>query len=249
MSDPQQPTPPPEPTPPSGPATPQPEPAAPQPEPAAPQHQPAAPQHHEPAPEQPAAAPQHLAAEPQYPAAPPHTGFPAGSVHPSGPTASPSATQPPSAYPTAPPSAYPTAAPSAYSPAPGAPYSAATPGSAYPMTPQAAFGSAPAAPRTGNTLGRVAFIVALVTLALDVLLMLVRPFVYMSDQVYTVIGLVEGGFGVVSFIGYAAALILGIIAARRAAPHLLAGIAIGVAGAGLVSLVFAWLSTTFYRFF
>lgn len=167
-----------------------------------------------------------LSAEPQYPGG--------GHVFPGGHPA-PSAA--PQAFPTATPQPAPTAAPG-----------------------QAAFGPGPAsggfppagapAPRTpGSGLGRAAFIVAAVTLAIDLVLILVRPFVYMSDRTYSLIGAIELASGILTFLGYAAALVLGLIAARRPGPRLLAGIAIGVSGAGLLMLAVSGLSTNFYRFF
>ncbi|WP_149083806.1 MULTISPECIES: hypothetical protein [Microbacterium] len=168
-----------------------------------------------------------LPAEPQYPGAQgpapgaPYTPAPGGGH----------------VFPTAAPQAFPTAAPqpfpAASGPAPAAgapPYGAPTPRS------------------PGSTVGRAAFIVAAVTLAIDLLLILARPFVYMSDRTYSMIGLIEGASGVLTFLGYAAALVLGLIAARRPGPRLLAGIAIGVSGAGLLMLALSWLSSNFYGF-
>ncbi|CAD5142043.1 conserved membrane protein of unknown function [Microbacterium sp. Nx66] len=180
----------------------------------------------------------------------------------------------PAAVPTPPPLPAEPQYPGAQAPAPGAPY-APTPGGGhvfptaaapqafptatpqpYPTAPGSAPGSAqgvppygPPVPRTpGDSLGRAAFIVALVTLAIDVFLILARPFVYMSDRTYSMIGLIEGGSGILTFIGYGAALVLGLIAARRPGPRLLAGIAIGVSGAGLLTVVLSWLSSNFYGF-
>jgi hypothetical protein len=59
---------------------------------------------------------------------------------------------------------------------------------------------------------------------------------------------VDGAVSVLSVVAYGFALVLGIVAARRAAPHVLAGIAIGIAGVGLLGTVIGWISTFFYRF-
>ena len=174
----------------------------------------------------PAAAPTppSLPAEPQYPGAqPPAPGAPYAPAPGGG-----------HVFPTAAPQAFPTAAPQSY---PAAPGSAGFPPSAAP-SPRAA----------GDGLGRAALIVALVTLAIDLFLILARPFVYMSDRTYSIIGLIEGASGILTFLGYGAALVLGLIAARRPGPRLLAGIAIGISGAGLLTIVLSWLSSTFYGF-
>ena len=170
-----------------------------------------------------------LPAEPQYPSAQaPAPGAPYAPTPGGG-----------HVFPTAAPQAFPTAAPQPYPTAPGS-----APGSAPGVPP-----SGPPVPRTpGDSLGRAAFIVALVTLAIDVFLILARPFVYMSDRTYSMIGLIEGASGVLTFIGYGAALVLGLIAARRPGSRLLAGIAVGVSGAGLLTVVLSWLSSNFYGF-
>ncbi|MFJ6549720.1 hypothetical protein [Microbacterium sp. NPDC091676] len=174
----------------------------------------------------PAAAPipPSLPAEPQYPGAQaPAPGAPYAPAPGGG-----------HVFPTATPQAFPTAAPQSY---PAAPGSAGFPPSAAPG-PRAA----------GDGLGRAALIVALATLAIDVFLILARPFVYMSDRTYSIIGLIEGASGILTFLGYGAALVLGLIAARRPGPRLLAGIAIGISGAGLLTIVLSWLSSSFYGF-
>ncbi|WP_312674723.1 hypothetical protein [Microbacterium sp.] len=174
----------------------------------------------------PAAAPTppSLPAEPQYPGAQaPAPGAPYAPAPGGG-----------HVFPTATPQAFPTAAPQSY---PAAPGSAGFPPSAAPG-PRAA----------GDGLGRAALIVALATLAIDVFLILARPFVYMSDRTYSIIGLIEGASGILTFLGYGAALVLGLIAARRPGSRLLAGIAIGISGAGLLTIVLSWLSSSFYGF-
>lgn len=142
---------------------------------------------------------------------------------------------------------FPTAAPQSFPPATAQPYPSApgfAPGAAASLPPS----GVPAPRAAGDGLGRAAFIVALVTLAIDVFLILARPFVYMSDRTYSLIGLIEGASSVLTFLGYGAALVLGLIAARRPGPRLLAGIAIGISGAGLLTVVLSWLSSNFYGF-
>lgn len=138
------------------------------------------------------------------------------------------------AYPT--PAAYPTAA---------AAYPVAAPGSplGYP-----AFAPTAAPVRAGNPLGRAAFVIALVTFGINFLSSVIRPFFYATGFGFDASSLLGVGIGVLSFFVYAAALALGITAARRAAPHLLAGIGIGIAGVGMIGIVFTWAATLFYRF-
>ncbi len=203
--------------------------------------QPPVPPNHQPDPAAPAAptppAP-HLAAEPQYPAEPQH---PAAGQHPAPPAPPAYPTAAPQAYPTAP-QAYPTAAPQAY-PASTQGYPVAQPG--YPAY------AAPA--RTGgNGLGRAAFLIAVITFGINLLTTLARPFLYFSGgdygYGYGVGSFLDGAVAVLSFLAYGFALVLGIIAARRAAPHLFAGIAIGISGVGVLGVLFTWISTFFYRF-
>ncbi|UPL10280.1 hypothetical protein [Microbacterium sufflavum] len=192
-----------------------------------------------------------LTAEPRYPAAPP-PGYPSSAPSFPHPAASPAAPASTTAAPAAPGA---TANPYATAPsaAPdGTPYppaypTAVTPGG--PGYPQFPVGTPPrTAADRGSSLGRVAFIVAVVVFALDLLLILGRPFLYMGDRGYSLIGFVEGASSVVGFLGYAVALVLGIVAARRPGSRLFAGIAIGISGAGLLGIVTVWLASMFYRF-
>lgn len=132
---------------------------------------------------------------------------------------------------------------------PGQPYS--QPGQPY-IQPGQPYG-APAQPyapgQSGRpgTLGRTAFLVAVVGVAIGLLFQLVTPLLYMSI-----------GFGVVDFLSNlvnllvlavaATGLVLGIIALRRPAPHLLAAIAVGVAGSTVVGTLVSWVSNVFYYF-
>ncbi|WP_447913918.1 hypothetical protein [Microbacterium phyllosphaerae] len=132
---------------------------------------------------------------------------------------------------------------------PGQPYS--QPGQPH-TQPGQPYG-APAQPytpaRSGRpgALGRTAFLVAVVGVAIGLLFQLVTPLLYMSI-----------GFGVVDFLSNlvnllvlavaATGLVLGIIALRRPAPHLLAAIAVGVAGSTVVGTLVSWVSNVFYYF-
>lgn len=177
------------------------------------------------------------------PAAPTLPSLPAEPQYPGAQAPAPGAPYAPAPggghmFPTVPPQTFPTAAPQ---PSPTAPGFVPGPAGIPPY-------GTPIPRASGTGLGRAALMVALVTLAIDVFLILARPFVYMSDRTYSIIGLIEGASGILTFLGYGAALVLGLIAARRPGPRLLAGIAIGISGAGLLTIVLSWLSSTFYGF-
>ena len=116
--------------------------------------------------------------------------------------------------------------------------------------PQYPVGAPPTRAGAGNPLGRVAFIVALLTLAVGLLISLLRPFMYYAaDYSVSGISVLDGLGSVLTLAGAVAALILGLIAVRRPAPHLLAGIAIGIAASHITSIVIGWIASLFYRFF
>lgn len=137
----------------------------------------------------------------------------------------------------------PYAAPSQPGQAPGQPYGA--PG----QPPYGVPGPAYAAGQRGatNSLGRTAFIVALITLAVGLLSQLSVPLLYGSGM-YGVVAPVSTALNTVLFIANAAALTLGLIALRRPAPHVFAGIAVGISGAGLAGVVMSWLTSVFFYF-
>ncbi|MFJ2504219.1 hypothetical protein [Microbacterium sp. NPDC087592] len=182
--------------------------------------------------------PAHLPADPQYPgthtfpthasSAPPSTpaapAAPAAPADPTHPTAAP-------AHPTA----YPTAAAAYPAGASGQPAS----------WPAAA--AAPAAP-AGSALGRTAFVIAVITLAVNLISSIVRLLIYTSNFGYGSAYAIDEAIGVISFFAYLVALVLGIIAARRPGPRLLAGVAIGIAGAGALGMIFSWVGIAFLRF-
>ena len=176
--------------------------------------------------------PAHLPADPQYPGT--HT-FPthASSAPPSTPAA-PAAPTHPTAAPTHP-TAYPTAA---------ATY---PPGASGQPTSWPAAAAAPAAP-AGSALGRTAFVIAVITLAVNLISSIVRLLIYTSNFGYGSAYAIDEAIGVISFFAYLVALVLGIIAARRPGPRLLAGVAIGIAGAGALGMIFSWVGIAFLRF-
>ena len=161
--------------------------------------------------------------EPQQPPLPPHV--PGDHGYP------PAAPQP--AYP-------PAHTPQASYPQPGYPQV----GQAQPGYP--AYGT-PASAAPGNPLGRAAFLIALITFGIGLLGTVAGPLLYFTTG-FGAIEIISGASGLITLLGYGTALVLGIIALRRAAPHLLAGIAIGIAGSGVVGTAVAWIATFLYRF-
>ncbi|KJL22206.1 hypothetical protein RN51_02086 [Microbacterium oxydans] len=102
---------------------------------------------------------------------------------------------------------------------------------------------------TGNPLGRVAFLIAVIAFAVNLVVSLTAPFAYFAADGYGWYSVISGLVAAVSLVGYVLAFILGLVAVRRPAPHLLAGIAIGIAGVGAIGMVTTWASSLFYRFF
>lgn len=106
------------------------------------------------------------------------------------------------------------------------------------------YGPAPAA---SSTLGRTAFIIALVTAAVGLLFVLANPFLIpgMRDG-YAIYQIVSFGRSVLGLALGALALILGVIAARRHAQPVLAGIAIGVGGVEVLGVLCSFFVTLMY---
>lgn len=133
-------------------------------------------------------------------------------------------------------------------------YAAAPP---YPAAPQPPVAPGPLFPgpvpppspvRAGNPLGVAAFVIAVATLAVNLFSSLARPFVYGGDGGFEFMLALDNGIGFLSFFAYALALVLGLIAVRRSASRLLTGIAIGVAGAGAIGLVFTALTIGLFQY-
>jgi hypothetical protein len=116
----------------------------------------------------------------------------------------------------------------------------------YPAPWPAAPGAATTA--AGSGLGRTAFVIAVVTLAVNLLSSIVQLLIYTSDFGYGSAYAIDDSITVISLFAYVVALVLGIIAARRPGTRLLAGIAIGIAGAGALGMIFSWVGIAFLRF-
>lgn len=102
--------------------------------------------------------------------------------------------------------------------------------------------------RTGNPLGVAALVIAAATLAVNLLSSVARPFVYGGDGGFNFMLAVDNGIGILSFFTYVVAMVLALIAVRRSTSRLLTGIAIGVAGTGIIGLASTALTIGLYQY-
>lgn len=205
--------------------------------------------------------------EPQQPSVPPHgqptpqqpIGMP-DAPQPSGiPAAAPTPQQPagmPQGQPPQQGGAYGQSA-AAYTPQPfGQPTygqaPGAQPGAPSPAQPQNGYGYpgqafAPAAPRAIGSLGRVAFILALIAFGISMLSVLAYPVLFrlVGYSASSLFAVSNGAIGFVGFAVAAAALITGLVAIRRDGPKVLAGIAIGIAAGQVAGAVLSWVTNLF----
>lgn len=131
----------------------------------------------------------------------------------------------------------------------------AQPGQPYgqPPQPYPPYGQAPAygapgdvtARPAGDGLGRVAFIIAVIAVAINGLVTLMGPWLYSADD-FTLPGLVNTTAMWVTFAADLAALIIGLIALRRPGSRVFAAIAVGAAGSAIVGTLAYWVSMVFY---
>jgi len=121
------------------------------------------------------------------------------------------------------------------------PYGTPTPPPAY--APAAAYG-APA----GNPLGRTAFFIAVAAAALGILFSMITPFLYTSGN-YDIAESLRIVINILVLIGGIAAGALSIVALRRPAPHLLAAIALGIAGSLVIGRALSWAASLLYYLF
>lgn len=137
---------------------------------------------------------------------------------------------------------------------PQAPYGAPQYGAPQNSTPQygAPQSSAPqygapqyGAPAPGNPLGRTAFLIAVITAGLGILSSLLMPLLYTSGN-YDVATSLTTVIGVIVLLGGIAATVLSIVALRRPAPHLLAAIALGIAGTAVLGRALTWMASLLY---
>lgn len=104
----------------------------------------------------------------------------------------------------------------------------------------------PSPPRSGG-LGSVALLIAALSVAVGLVFQLVTPWLYASGG-YAAVDSLSLVINLLVFAGAVTGLVLGLVALRRPAPHLLAAIAVGFAGASALGRLVAWASSLFYAF-
>ncbi|WP_435748019.1 hypothetical protein [Microbacterium sp. PMB16] len=176
-----------------------------------------------------------------FPPAPPAAHLPAAPQYPAQPYQAPQ----PQAYP-AQPQPYATSQPHQPAQPQAQPQGYPATPQGYPATPQ--YPGAPKPVGEGNGLGRTAFLIAVITAGLNLVISLFTPFLYMSSGGFETANVLTSILGVISLLAYAAALVLALIAAKRPGARLLVGVAIGIAGVGAVGLLIGFVSSFFYRF-
>jgi hypothetical protein len=104
-----------------------------------------------------------------------------------------------------------------------------------------------AAPAMTSTLGRTAFIIAVITAAIGLLFVLANPFLIPSmREGYAIYQLISFGRSIVGLVLGALALTLGIVAGRRHAQPVLAGIAIGVGALEVLGVLSSFFVALLY---
>lgn len=91
--------------------------------------------------------------------------------------------------------------------------------------------------------------IAVATLVIGVVPAFASRFFYSTGFGFDTGLMIDNVVGVFAFLAYAVALILGVIAVRRPAPHVLAGIAIGIAGTGILGYVSSFVSLIAFYWF
>lgn len=122
------------------------------------------------------------------------------------------------------------------------PYGSPTPPPQY--SPGAPYGT----PAPGNPLGRTAFLVAVAAAGLGILFSVITPYLYTSGN-YDIADSLGTVISILVLIGGVAAGVLSILALRRPAPHLLAAIALGIAGSVVIGRVLSWMASLIYYLF
>lgn len=100
----------------------------------------------------------------------------------------------------------------------------------------------------GNGLARTAFLVAAITVVLSLIGMVALPLIAYSGTGadYGVFTMFSAARSIILFVGYAAAFALGLTALRGGSGKVLAGIAIGVGGVGLLEILFSLISSALF---
>ncbi|WP_218054097.1 hypothetical protein [Microbacterium sp. 3J1] len=128
---------------------------------------------------------------------------------------------------------------------PGQPYGA-QPGQPYGAQPGTYGPASPAPVSAGNPVGRTAFLVTVIAVGVGLVGQFLLQLLYASIGFQALSG-VSSILEFLVFVGAAAGLVLGIAALRRPAPHLLAAIAIGIAGSTLAGTLVSVLSSAVYN--
>ena len=76
-------------------------------------------------------------------------------------------------------------------------------------------------------------------------MLLITPFLY-SSVGYDAVEVVSNLVRVIVLLAAVAGLVLGLVALRRPAPHLLAAIAVGLAGSTVATVLVSWMSSLMY---
>lgn len=125
--------------------------------------------------------------------------------------------------------------------APGYPQPGASP-VGYPSATASGYPAPYTAARTGSSglAARIGFIIALATALVGMVFTIAARFL-IASQGFALFSLVSLLTGIVAGLGYAAALVFGIVGARGDRNRVLAGIAIGIGGAGLLGILSGWV--------
>lgn len=103
-------------------------------------------------------------------------------------------------------------------------------------------GSGHPAPASGGSLGRVAFIIALVALGIGLLITLSFPVTVRLLSDTSAIGAFSAIGNLIVLVAAVVALILGLMSVRRPGQQILAGIAIGISASAIAGIVMSWIS-------
>ena len=116
---------------------------------------------------------------------------------------------------------------------------------AAPQPPSAGSASAPApapAPAPGGSLGRVAFVIALVAMGIGLVVTLSFPVAVRLFPGPSAIGVFGAIGNLIVLVAAVVALILGLMSVRRPRQQILAGIAIGISASAIAGIVISWVS-------
>ncbi|WP_087133077.1 hypothetical protein [Microbacterium esteraromaticum] len=108
--------------------------------------------------------------------------------------------------------------------------------------PQGHPGPYPSAAQSTGSLGRIALILGILTVALSLVSTVATPFMLRGMGDMTLLSVFNLVVGLITFVLVVVTLVLGILGIRRRQQAVSAGIAIGIAASGLVGLLSGMLS-------